>query len=141
MNVQIIYETKSKYTKKIAEGVAEKLGLTALDVADNPVLENVDFLFIVGGWYDGNSNPALLSYVKEIKAGSVKRAALITAAHNYDLEQTFVKKLLLEKNIEFIGERVCPTRLLFLQVGHPNNSDINRMVSFVKEILGMPKYD
>ncbi len=138
--VQIIYESKNKHNKKVAEGIAKKMNFPVADVKEGLVLENVDFLFIVGGWYDDSSNPELLSYIKNIKSGAVKHAALITVAHNYDMYQTFVAKLLREKNIDLVGERICPGRFLFFQIGHPNNGDINYMVEFIKEILGMPKY-
>lgn len=141
MKLQIIYETKSKHNKKIAEALGSALDIPAADVADSPVIENIDILFIVGGWYDDNSNPQLLAFLKDLKNGAAKRAALITSCHTYDARQTFVRKLLEEKNIDIIGEKVCLSSLLFVQMGHPNKKDLEETVNFVKGILGISKYD
>ena len=143
MKLQIIYETKSTYNQKIAEAAASAFDIPVADVDDKPVLENVDILFIVGvgDWFDDNSNPQLLSYIKNQKTGFVKRVALITTCHTYDASQNFVRKLLTEKNVEIVGERVCLCRRFASQIGHPNKKDIERILDFMKGILGVSKYE
>lgn len=142
MKAQIIYETKSKHNQKIAEAVAKALDIPAADVSDKPDISGVDILFIVGvgDWFDDYSNPVLLSYIKNQKTGFVKRAALITSCHTYDASQNFVRKLLTEKNVEFMGERVCLCSRFVSQLGHPNKTDIERILDFMKGILGISKY-
>lgn len=141
MKLQIIYETKSKHNQKIAEAAAEALNIPAADVDDKPDIGGTDLLFIVGvgDWFDDYSNPQMLSYIKNQKTGFVKRAALITTCHTYDASQNFVRKLLTEKNVEIIGERVCLCSHFMSQLGHPNKKDIERVLDFMKGILGEPK--
>ena len=145
MKIQILYETKSTYNQKIAEQAAQalRMDIPVADVADKPVLEGVDLLFIVGvgDWFDDNSNPQMLSYIKNQKTGFVKRAALITSCHTYDGKQNFVRKLLTEKDVPVIGERVCLCRRFVSQIGHPNKGDIERIVEYMRGILGLPKYE
>ncbi len=141
MNSFIIYETKNKNNKKVAEAVGSALDIPVADIADKPVLENIDFLFVVSGWYDGNSSGELICFLKEQKVGAIKHAATITLCHNYDLRQPQLKRVYDEKNIAYIGERICMNQFLFFGVGHPNKSDIQNIVDFLKETLGISKYD
>ena len=142
MNVQIIYETKSRHNQKIAEAVSAAMDIPAADVSDKPDISGTDILFIVGvgDWFDDYSNPEMLSYIKNQKTGFVKRAALITSCHTYDAGQNFVRKLLTEKNVEIVGERVCLCSRFVSQLGHPNKNDIERIVDFMKGILGISKH-
>ncbi len=143
MERQIIYETKSKHNQKIAEAVAEALDIPVADVADKPDISGTDVLFIVGvgDWFGDYSNPEMLSFIKNQKTGFAKKAALITTCHTYDASQNFVRKLLMEKNVEIIGERVCLCSRFVSQLGHPNKKDIERVLDFMKGILGAQKQE
>jgi hypothetical protein len=143
MKAQILYETKSKYNEKIAEALSAALDIPMADAADKPVLEDVDTLFIVGvgDWFDDYSSPFMLSYLKNQKSRFVRRAALITTCHTYDGRQNFVRKLLTEKDVEVIGERVCLCRRFLSQMGHPNKNDRERVLDFMRGILGLPRYE
>lgn len=141
MNLHIIYETKGKHNEKVAKTIGNALNIPVSNVADQPVLTNIDILFVVGGWYDGSSNGELLNYIKYLKSNAVKRAALITPTHHYDNRQTEVHTMLTQKGIDVIGERVCISSFLFIQLGHPNKGDLTNAINFVKSILGISIYD
>lgn len=141
MRSYIVYETKNKKNEKVAKAAGAALDIPVADIAEKPALEGIDFLFIVSGWYDGNSSGDMLCFLKELKTGAVKHAGIITLAHNYDLNQPQIQTMLTQKGIAFVGERVCMSQFLFLAIGHPNKADINSVVAFIKETLGMPKYE
>lgn len=137
MNVHIIYEAKGKHNEKVAQAIGKALNIPVSNIADQPQLTDIDILFVVGGWYDGSSNGQLLNYIKFLKTNAVKRAALITPTYHYDNRQTQVRTMLNQKGIDVIGERVCISSFLFLQLGHPNKGDLNNTIRFVKSILGI----
>jgi len=47
MKCSIIYYTKTGHSRKIAKAIAQELGIEAQDVKSNPVMKDVDLLFIV----------------------------------------------------------------------------------------------
>ncbi|WP_373482822.1 hypothetical protein [Acetobacterium sp.] len=79
MKTAVIYATKTKHSKKLAEAIGLSLNINVQNITENPALHDVDLLFIVGGIYGGASMPALLSYIKTLEAPVPKYAALVTS--------------------------------------------------------------
>ena len=46
---RIIYATKTRHSKKIAEAIGKALDIIPYNIASDPVIKETDFLFIVGG--------------------------------------------------------------------------------------------
>jgi flavodoxin len=128
--VSIVYATKTRHSKKIAEAIGKALNIKAENVSTRPVLEDMDLLFIVGGIYGGESLPLLLDFVKALDRGKVKKAALVTSCASKKHRQDSVRKLLQQKGIEVLDEIICPGSFLFLRFGHPNKRDIEEAVNF-----------
>lgn len=130
LKTAVIYATKTKHSKKLAEAIGSALKVKAENVLDNPVIKDIDLLFIVGGIYGGVSMPELLTYVKNLNVGTVKQAAIVTSCGSGKQRQTDLHKLLEEKGIKVTGEFVCKGAILFVSVGHPNNDDLKRATEF-----------
>ncbi len=132
--ISIIYATKTRHSKKIAEAIGKALNIQALNVSTRPVLEDTDLLFIVGGIYGGESLPLLLDFVKALDRGKVKRAALVTSCASKKHRQDSVRKLLQQKGIEVLDEIICRGSFLFIGFGHPNKRDIEEAVNFAVRV-------
>ncbi len=147
MNTHIIYSTKANHGQRLAQKIGTALNIPFSPVSERPTLNNIDILFIIGGIYSGNTLPELLPYIKSLTADSVKRAALITCPSGfYDVRlpesrQLLTHKLLVEKNIEVIGEHFCPCGLIPLPFGQPSSKEIERTMKFFKQTLGFSIYD
>ncbi len=136
MRIELIYATKTGHSRKIALGVAKELGITAQDIKDNPKLENVDMLFIVGGIYGGKSMPELITYVKSLSKDSVKRAALLTSSAGLKTPQTEVRQILSENGVTVVEDEFkCKGKFIFVSRKHPNEEDINNAVVFAKRMI------
>lgn len=127
---QIIYATKTKHSKKIAEAIGSALGIPAENINTKPVVKDADYLFIVGGIYGGDSSPEMLTYVKTLDPMSVKHAVLITSCASNKQGQDTVRKILKEKNIPVADEFICLGSFLLARMGHPNLEDIQAAVAF-----------
>ena len=131
----VVYATKTKHSKKLAEAIGSALDVKAENIADNPVLTDVELLFIVGGIYGGESLPALLEYLKGLDdVSSLKRAALVTNCASGKQKQAAVREALEQKGITVVGEFVCKGALLFVAATHPNSKDINSAKDFALKI-------
>lgn len=132
--INIIYATMTKHSRKIAEAVGNALQVKAQNVKESPVLGETGLLFIVGGIYGGNSMPEMLEFVKNLDAAKIKSAALITSSVSDKNGQDSVRKLLEEKGIKVVDEMRCFGNFVVVKLGHPNKSEIGRAVDFAKAL-------
>lgn len=134
MNSAIIYATKTGHSKKIAEKIADAMNLTAMNVAQNPRMEQIDLLYIVGGIYGGKSLPQLLDFIQTLDNINVKKVVLMTSCVSGKSKQNEVREILSNKAIEVMeDEFVCPGKFLFLKAKHPDQEDISQAIAFAKE--------
>ena len=134
MKIALIYISKTGHSSKIAKAISEALQIEAYDVKTNPKLNGIDLLFIVGGIYGGQSNPELITYIKNIDKSMVNKVALITSCVSKKAKQDVVKDLLIKNNIEVLtNEFICQGNFLFIGLGHPNRTDIDNAVSYAKK--------
>ena len=133
MKTALVYFSRTGHSKRIAKAIAEALQITALDVESEPLLDEVDLLFIVGGIYGGASSPELKAYAEGLSRSSVKKAALITSCLNRIHRQSMIREILTRKGIDVApDEFVCRGSFLFFGLGHPSKEEIDAAVSFAK---------
>jgi len=130
----VIYATKTKHSKKLAEAIGSALDVKAQSILDNPILTDVELLFIVGGIYGGESLPALIEYLKGLDVSTLKRAALVTSCASGKQKQAAAREVLEQKGIAVVDEFVCKGALLFVAATHPNSKDINSAKDFALKI-------
>lgn len=131
MKAKVVYATMTKHSKKLAEAIARELNLTAENVKDNPVIEDLDLLYIVGGIYGGESGPDMISFVSKLE-NQVKKAVLVTSCCSKKATQNRVRQILMEQGIEVMNEFICQGSFLILGMGHPNKKDVEDAVEFAK---------
>ena len=135
-NIKIIYATKTKHSKKIAEAIGKALSIEAFNIKDNPVIEETDAIFIVGGIYGGQSLPKLIEFVKNLDGEKIKNAVLITSSASKKQGQESIRSILEEKNINILDELICQGSFLIMKFGHPNKDDIQEAVDFANKLVG-----
>jgi len=79
-NARIVYATKTRHSKKLAEAIGKELNARAENAADRPAAAEAELLFVVGGLYGGQSLPELVEFVKSLDSRKIKRAALVTSS-------------------------------------------------------------
>ena len=126
----VVYATKTKHSKKLAEAIGNALKVKAENVKSSPKLGEIDRLFIVGGLYGGESLPELLEFVKNLDSSNIKSAVLISSSASDKTGQEHIRKLLDEKKIAIVGEFRCFGSFLVMKMGRPNKEDIRKAVDF-----------
>jgi flavodoxin len=136
MKTALVYFSRTGHSKRIAKAIAEALQIAALDVKSEPVLNEVDLLFIVGGIYGGASSPELKAYAEGLSKSSVKKAALITSCLNRIHRQSMIREILTRKGIDVApDEFVCRGSFLFFGLGHPSKEEIDAAISFARKAI------
>lgn len=136
--IAVIYATKTKHSKKLAEEIGSAIKVKANNITENPDLHDADLLFIVSGIYGGASMPELLNYCKEMEAPTLKHIALVTSCASGKQRQDAVRRIFEEKRIEVIDEFVCKGAFLFVSINRPNSKDLKEATDFALGIASNP---
>jgi flavodoxin len=137
MKTAVIYATKTKHSKKLAEAIGSFLNVKAQNITENPDLHDIALLFIVGGIYGGVSMPELLVYIRQMDAPALKNVALVTSCGSGKQRQTVVRSILEEKGIEVIDEFICKGAIFFVSLNHPDSKDLKEATDFAHKIVNL----
>ncbi len=134
MKVEVRYFSRGGNTKKLAEAIANALGVTAKTTSE-PLTEDVDILFLGSAVYAYGVDDEIKRFIQEIdvKVGKVvnfSTAALIKSTYKQ------VGKLLAEKGISQAKEEFyCKGAFGPMHKGRPNETDCENAAAFAKKIL------
>ena len=134
MKVAIRYYTRGGNTKKLADAIAEAIGVEAKTTAE-PLTEDVDILFLGSSVYAYGVDDEVKKFIKgiDVKVGKVvnfSTAAIIKSTYKQ------VAKLLTEKNIPFAKEEfACKGSFAVMHRGKPDADDCKAAADFAKKIV------
>ena len=133
MRYAVRYYTKTGHTKKLADAMAEELGVESLPITE-PVDEQVDILFLGNSYYAFNIDPEVKEFVMSLdkeKVGKIVNfgtAALLNSTY---------------KKVKAVADRVgipmdekefhCRGEFKSIHRGRPNEDDVRAAVEFVKQ--------
>lgn len=100
MKTAVRYYSKLGNTKKIAEAIAEELGVKAISVTDEPDLtEYVDVLFLGGAPYANIMAQKLKEYAERLSPDKIGRVVLFTTSNWSRRTVRALRKILAEKGV------------------------------------------
>ena len=107
MNIAVRYCSKTAFgnTRRIAEAIAEGVGVKAVSIADEPKLaEKADILFLGGAPYANIMAPELREYANGIDQAMVSKVVLFTTSNWSRRTVLALKKILKSKGITVCEE-------------------------------------
>lgn len=140
MNIAVRYYTRSGNTKKLAEAVANAVGVKA-ETTDKALAGDVDVLFLCSSVYAYGVDENVKRFISGInvkvgKVVNVSTAALVKSTYKQ------VGKLLKEKGIVQAEEEFyCKGSFGPMHKGKPNEKDCKDAVAFAKRIVGKKESD
>ena len=133
MTYAVRYYTMTGNTKRLAEAIAEELGVKALPISE-PVKEPVDALFLGNSYYAFTIAPEVRNFVSSLDKSKVGKIVNFGSAAM--LNSTY-KKVKAEANKIGIPmdekEFHCKGEFKGLHKGRPNNDDIKAAVEFARQ--------
>ena len=133
MKVEVRYFSRGGNTKKLAEAIAQAVGVEAKTTAE-PLIEDVDLLFLGSSVYANGVDEEVKRFISGIgvqvgKAVNFSTAALVKSTYKQ------VAKLLAEKKIPFAEEEfACRGSFSLLHKGRPNADDCRAAAEFAKKM-------
>ena len=135
MTYAVRYYTKTGNTKKLAEAIADTLGVEALPIS-TPVTEAVDVLFLGNSYYAFNIDPEVRAFIQTLEKGKVGRIVNFGSAAM--LNSTYKK---VKAEADKVGipmdtrEFHCRGEFKGVHKGRPNRDDLAAAAAFAKSVI------
>lgn len=134
MNIEIRYYTKSGHTKKLADAIADELNIPAKTINEE-ITEDVDILFLGSSIYGNSIDPALTTFFNNI---NVNIGLIVNFSTAGSIESTYdkIKELADLYEIPISSKEFhCPGEFVGMNIGRPNNSDVENIKEFVHNFI------
>jgi len=134
MTYAVRYYTKTGNTKKLAEAIANELGVDALPISEQ-INEKVDILFLGNSYYAFSIDPEVRDFVRSLDKNKV--GAIVNFGSAAMLNSTFKK---VKAEADKVGipmmdkEFHCKGEFKGLHKGRPNSDDLKDAAKFAHEL-------
>ncbi len=136
MKIAVRYFTRSGNTKKLADAIAEALGVEAKDLSA-PLTEKVDLLFLGSSVYAYGVDGKVRNYLEDnaMRIGKLvnfSTAALISGTYAQ------ISKIAEQNDIPLAKEEFhCRGSFAMLHKGRPNQEDLAQAAEFARSVAGV----
>ncbi len=134
MKYAVAYYTRSGNTKKVAETIAEILGVTPFDISEG-MSEKADVLFLGSSLYAFTYDPAVEKFIQENSNYIGKIVSFSTSASGKSTAK-FVKETAEKNGIDFYNHAYkCYGKFGILNANRPNEKDLEQAREFTKTVV------
>ena len=135
MKIAVRYYTKTGNTKRLAEAVAEVLGVEAFPITE-PVSEPVDLLLLGNSYYAFSIDPEVRAFVRSLDKHTVGRIANFGTAAMMNSTWKKVKAEADKVGIPMVeSEFHCKGEFKGAHKGRPNSDDLAAAAAWAKTLL------
>jgi flavodoxin len=136
MKTAVRYYTKTGNTKRLAEAVAQAIGVEALPL-EAPIQEPVDVLFVGNSYYAFTIDPEVRAFIQKLDKGKVGKIVNFGSAAMLNSTYKKVKAEAAKVGIP-VDEREfhCKGEFKGVHKGRPNEEDLKAVAAFAKSIIG-----
>lgn len=133
MRFAVRYYTKTGNTKRLAEAIAKELGVEALPI-DEPVNEQVDFLFMGNSYYAFDIDPEVKKFVSSLDKDKVGKIVNFGSAAMLNSTYKKVKAVADKAGIAMDEKEFhCKGEFKGIHKGRPNENDLKDAAEFAKQ--------
>lgn len=134
MKIAIRYFSKTGHMQKMASVVSDVTGVEA-ETMDIPVIEETDILFLGSAVYMTGIDDKVKEFISTLDS-KVKKVICFSSAAILPSSYAQVKALLEKQHIAVDEKEFhCRGQFTLLHRGRPNQSDLENLREFVKEII------
>lgn len=135
MKAAIRYYTKSGNTKKLADAIAQELGLEAKEITV-PLDEKADILFLCNSVYWAGVDGNVKQFISENK-GKIGRLVNVSTAALIESSYPQIKKLCEQSGVAVSdAEFHCRGSFKVMHKGKPDSEDIKAVRAFARKVIG-----
>ena len=132
MKYAVRYYTKTGNTKRLAEAVADVLGVEALPISEG-VNEQVDYLFLGNSYYAFSIDPEVKDFIRSLDKNNVGKIVNFGSAAMLNSTYKKVKAEADKVGIPMEESEIhCKGEYKGVHKGRPNSDDCNAAAEFAK---------
>jgi flavodoxin len=132
--IEVVYFSRSGNTRKVAEVIANELGVTAKDVRTAGVLPPDAFIFMGTGCYGAALAGGLVKFMEDNRFDGRKIALFTTSAFGSLSELALMKKQIANKGADIADSFSCYGQLLLAKKGHPTEKELENARKFARKV-------
>ena len=133
MKAAVRYYTKTGNTKKLAEAIANELGVEALPISE-PVTQKVDFLFLGNSYYAFNIDPEVKSFVGSLDRKLIGKIVNFGSAAMLNSTYKKVKAEAAKIGVKMDDKEFhCKGEFKGVHKGRPNEEDLKAAIEFARQ--------
>ena len=137
MKIAVRYYTKTGNTKRLAEAVAEAVGVQALPLSA-PMEEPVDVLFLGNSYYAFSIDPQVRDFIQKLDKSKVGRIVNFGSAAMLNSTYKKVKAEADKAGIPMDAREFhCRGEFKGVHKGRPNEEDLAAAAAFARSVAGV----
>jgi flavodoxin I len=133
--VAVLVDSRGGNTRKIADAIAEELGVRAEDVTTE--VPDAKLLFLGSGTYGGKPGEVMVKFITSNKFTGRKIALFGTSASLAGGQKMIVDmtEMVVQKGATLVGSYHCKGRFLLVNWSHPDREDLENAKQFARQML------
>lgn len=137
MNVAVRYYTKTGNTRRLAEAVANALGVEALPITE-PVAGPVDLLLLGNSYYAFSIDPEVRSFIRSLDKSKIGRIANFGTAAMLNSTWKKVKAEADKVGIPMVSDEFhCRGEFKGMHKGRPDSNDLASAAAWAKSLVSV----
>jgi flavodoxin I len=135
-DIAVFVDSRGGNTKKVADAIAEELGIKAGDVT-GPLPGDAKVMFLGSGTYGGKPGEAMMKFIGSGTFTGRKVALFGTSSSVAGGEKMIavMADALKLKGAAILGNFHCRGKFLFTNRGRPNKEDLDNAKKFAREMI------
>jgi flavodoxin len=131
---EVVYYSMGGNTRKVAEAIADELGVTAKEVKSVNSLPEDAFIFLGTGCYGAVLPGDIAGFIERNQLKGRKIALFTTSAFGWGKEVSVMEKQIRDKGVNIAGRFNCYGQFLAMKRGHPDREDLEKARQFVRSM-------
>ena len=134
MKIAVRYYSRGGNTKKVAEAIAEELGVEALDITNK--VEDADILFLGASMYAFTIDKNIKEFVGGLTKENVREIVNFSTSASDTSTHKKVNKCIKDKDIVMNEEHFSVFgQFLGMNKGRPNEADLENAKKFARKVV------
>jgi flavodoxin len=131
---EVVYYSRGGNTKKIAEVIADELGVKAENAKTKQTLAKDSFVFLGSGCYAGKASRVMQKFIRDNEFRNRRVALFGTSGSGEGKELNILEELLAPMGGHIQGKFYCRGKFLLSNRGRPDEKDIENARMFAKDM-------
>jgi flavodoxin len=131
---EVVYFSRSGNTKKVAEAIADELGVKAKDIKTAGAPPADAFVFLGTGCYGAMLPAHIARYMNRFRFSGRKITLFTTSAFGAVAERSMIEKQIRDKGADITANFQCTGQWLTMKKDHPNGKELESAREFARSL-------